>query len=262
MPVTMQRKSIPFADVQFKADTPGAFRARIATLNVVDKDGDVTLPGAFPDGKSIVISAYGHTSWYGALPVGKGVIGSDQSEAWVDGEFFLNTTHGKDTYETVKALAEAGLGEWSHGYDVLDASHDPADLAAYTGASQILQKLDLFEASPVLLGAGVNTATEFVKSMTSPYSDQAEAVLATVKAWVDRSRELAALRAKEGRTLSAANRERLAALAEGLNGALTDIAELLASTEPDAGKSVDGDPELNAIWLGLQRRVTASVATV
>jgi hypothetical protein len=323
----MSRKSIPFADIQFKADKPGTFRARIATLNAVDKDADVTLPGAFPDGKAIVISAYGHKSWDGALPVGKGVIGSDQSQAWVDGEFFLNTMQGKETYETVKALAAAGLGEWSHGYQVLESSTEPGDLSAYPGAAQILKKLDLWEASPVLVGAGVNTATERIKSpllmiagagplkaralaarmkVLSPdaveletvakidllademdglvetlmdqfeipeledlaagepdeaksfsFVDHASHALAGVQAFVSRGKSLADLRAKkqqkEGRVLSVANRERLAALAEGLNGALTDISELLSATEPEAAKSAD-DEELNAIWLQLQRR--------
>ena len=36
----------------------------------VDKDGDLTLPGAIKDGMEVVISAYQHQSHYGALPVG------------------------------------------------------------------------------------------------------------------------------------------------------------------------------------------------
>ena len=51
---SMERKS--FRGVQFKADKPGSFTARIATLNCIDSDGDVTLPGAFEQGKSVLVS--------------------------------------------------------------------------------------------------------------------------------------------------------------------------------------------------------------
>jgi hypothetical protein len=51
----------------------GAVRAIISTMNVVDHDGDLVLPGAFGQ-QRVIISAYGHGSWQGALPVGKGRI--------------------------------------------------------------------------------------------------------------------------------------------------------------------------------------------
>src|SRR5213595_1548806 len=60
----------------FKATSLGEVTALFARLNVVDADGDVTLSGAFTEGAPVVISAYGHTSWGGALPVGKGTIGT------------------------------------------------------------------------------------------------------------------------------------------------------------------------------------------
>ena len=34
----------------------------------------MTLKGAFTTGQAVVVSAYGHGSWEGKLPVGKGVI--------------------------------------------------------------------------------------------------------------------------------------------------------------------------------------------
>lgn len=250
MAATLRRKSL---SVEFKAADDGSFRGRLATLNVVDHDGDVTVAGAFPVGKAIVISSYQHGSWMGALPVGKGVIGANDAEAWVDGQFFLDTTGGLDTYRTVKALAASGQGEWSYGYDVLAGSTDKADLESFPGAKQILKSLGVYEASPVLVGAGINTGTEFIKSMTSPYADHAETVLAAVKGWIDRSRELAALRAKEGRVLSSTNRDRLSALLDAMSAASADISDLLTSTDPDAGKA---GAEVEAIWLALQRDVS------
>src|SRR5512136_179778 len=67
--------------IEIKADgQPGEFRAVFATFNVIDKDGDVTLPGAFKDGAAVRISYWGHR-WQD-LPVGKGVIHQDDKKAW------------------------------------------------------------------------------------------------------------------------------------------------------------------------------------
>jgi hypothetical protein len=238
----------------------GTFKATIATFNVVDKDGDVTFPGAFPVGKEIPISAYGHQSWYGELPVGKGVIGADEKSAWVEGKFFTDTTPGADTYKTAKNLGP--LMEWSYGYDPTESvGPDDARLAGhaeYAGAARGLVKVTPFEASPVLLGAGVMTGTEWVKSMKSPFSDQAEQVLATVEAWFKRSRELAALRQKEGRVLSESNRARLASLADALDTVLGDVRTLLSETDPSAGKASRELVERIALGLGNDSRLTAS----
>ena len=133
----------------------GSFSATFATLNAIDKDGDVTVPGAFADGQPVRISAWGHN--WGALPVGKGVIHADDERAWVEGQFFLDTSHGKDTYLTVKALGE--LQEWSYGYDVTDAAPGEFDGKDV----QFLRGLVVHEVSPVLIGAGIDTRTDRIK---------------------------------------------------------------------------------------------------
>lgn len=136
----------------------GRVQAVFATFNVKDLDGDVTLPGAFDDGAAVRISAYNHTSWGAALPVGKGVISQTQTEAILDGQFFMNTTVGRDTFETVKQMGD--LQEWSYGYDVDDSSEGQLDGEAVN----FLKKLKTYEVSPVLLGAGIGTRTLAAKS--------------------------------------------------------------------------------------------------
>jgi hypothetical protein len=172
----VQRKTAPAA---FKASLrgEGTFGATIARFNVVDAQGDVTYPGALPVGKEIVVSAYGHTSWQGALPVGKGVIGADGVRAWVEGSFFLNTTAGRETWQTVKELGP--LQEWSYGYSVIDASQNPSELGAWPGAMRILKRVDVIEASPVLAGAGIGTGTDFIKGRDVS-REQLEAIRASL----------------------------------------------------------------------------------
>lgn len=163
----MAQKSLSRVDIK-NADR-GEFSAVFSTFNVVDSDGDLTLPGAFEDGAEVLISSYGHTSWQGALPVGKGTIRQTKSEAVCDGQFFMDTTHGRDTFQVVKALG--GGQQWSYGFDVLDSEpmkHDGRQV-------KVLKRLKVHEVSPVLIGAGVNTRTLAVKGLMQDGYDAADA---------------------------------------------------------------------------------------
>lgn len=147
--------------VEIKDAAKGEVEALFSTYNVIDKDGDVTLPGAFTDGAPTKISAYGHTSWSGILPVGKGTIHDTGNGAVLKGQFFLDTTAGKDTFTTVKELGH--LQEWSYGYDVLEYSY-----GEFEGKQvRFLKSLKVHEVSPVLIGAGVGTMTMSAKSAPS-----------------------------------------------------------------------------------------------
>jgi hypothetical protein len=152
----MTRKS--FTGALVKAGAEGRVEAVISTFSVLDKDGDVVLPGAITDGQEVVISAYGHTSHGGALPVGKGVIRTTNTEAILHGQFFLSTTAGRDTFEVVKNLG--ALQEWSyslHNVRGYQGTHDgqPANF---------IESVFVKEASPVLIGASIGTRTLSAKS--------------------------------------------------------------------------------------------------
>jgi hypothetical protein len=166
----MPRKGFE-SSVKVKDATKGQVSAVFSTFDVIDKDNDVTTVDAIKDGEEFVVSAYGHTSWAGELPVGKGVIRTTKSEAIADMQFFMDTTQGRDTFNAVSELAKSGLGEWSYGFDILDAQpgvFDGKDVRVLTGVK-------VFEVSPVLVGAGVNTRTLSVKSATGTKSDAGRA---------------------------------------------------------------------------------------
>ena len=146
-----------------KDATKGEVEALFSRFDVIDHDGDVTLKGAFTEGAPVVISAYNHASHRtAALPVGKGTIHSSAVENGqvMKGRFLLNTSHGHDTFEVVKALAEDDLQEWSYSlHDVV------AKQATWEGQrARILERIGLVkEVSPVLMGAGIDTSTLDVK---------------------------------------------------------------------------------------------------
>lgn len=143
--------------VEIKSQTKGEVAAVFSTFGVADHDGDVTPADAFDNGAKVLISAYNHQSWQGAMPVGKGTIRVGSKEAVMEGAFFMNTTHGRDAFETVKEVGD--LQEWSYGFDVLDAGETEIEGKSY----RLLKKLKVYEVSPVIRGAGIGTYTQSVK---------------------------------------------------------------------------------------------------
>lgn len=200
----------------------GEVTAVFATFNVKDSDWDVTLPGAFEDGAPALISAYGHASWSGMLPVGKGTIATTDTEALFHGRFFMDTTHGRDTFLTVKETGD--LQEWSYGFDILERSFGEFDGEQV----QFLKRLRVHEVSPVLLGAGVGTRTLAAKSSNTRFSEQAQAVVAAVSGLTDRAADVLAKRQEKGKGLGADS----TALLQQLQGELKRLDALLEAPQP------------------------------
>ncbi|GAB2820592.1 hypothetical protein GCM10022221_18150 [Actinocorallia aurea] len=144
-----------------KSEDRGEVVAVFSTFLKRDSDGDVTLPGAFTNGAEVLISAYGHKSWDGLLPVGRGRIVTSSTDARLHGRFFLDTTAGRDTFTVVKELGQ--LGQWSYGYDVLDQEY-----GTFEGKQvRFLKSLAVHEVSPVLVGAGRGVRTLSAKSAST-----------------------------------------------------------------------------------------------
>ena len=213
-----------FSRVEIMDEDKGEVTAVFATLNVIDSDGDVTEAGAFENGAKVRISAYGHTSWNGVLPVGKGSIREVKNEAILDGRFFLDTEAGADTFRVVKELGADGLQEWSYGYDPLEYSFGEFE----DQQVRFLRKLKVHEVSPVLLGAGVGTRLLTAKSGLK-FTEHVEAVMADLDALTTRATEVLALRAEKGKTIAADSADALARLVAGAER----LKALLAEPAPD-----------------------------
>lgn len=146
----------------FKAEVTdeGTVTAVIATLGVKDHDGDVAFKSSFPaDGTKLVMSAYGHKSWDGQLPLGFGTLEVSETEAVVKGQFLMDSDQGRNAYVTVKALSEQGLQEWSYSLTDIKAHRD-----TFKGETvRILDSFEMKEFSPTLKGAGIDTRTLAIK---------------------------------------------------------------------------------------------------
>lgn len=151
----------------------GEVVAAFSIFNELDTDGDVVLSSAFKDGQEVGM-IWSH-SW-GSRAIGKGTISVEEDRAVFRGNFFLDTQDGSEAYKTVKNMG--GLQEWSWGFKVLDADIVEDDESPF-GYKRIIKSTEVYEVSPVLIGANRNTSTLSVKA-DSPN------VKAFVQAEVDR----------------------------------------------------------------------------
>lgn len=223
----MDKKSL--ARVEVKDETKGEVEAVFATFDVVDHDNDVTRKGAYQEGAEVIISAYNHKSWDGALPVGKGTIHEVGNEVVLRGRFFMNTTHGRDHFETVKELGKNQ--EWSYGFNV-----DESEPGEHEGKSvRVLKKMSVHEVSPVLRGAGLGTRTNYAKSLKDEVAEAADAV----KAAVESAERVVALRAEKGKSLSNVATSSL----DGLRDAVKRLDAILNTEAPEESS---GDDDVNA----------------
>ncbi len=222
--------------VTVKDADQGLVTAVFSTFNVVDADGAVTLPGAFDDGAEWMISAYGHKSWEGALPVGKGIVRATETEAVLDGQFFMDTQGGRETFLVVKNMGD--LQEWSYS-----CSPDRYSYGEFDGKNvRFLEHITSGgEVSPVIKGAGIGTRTTAVKSGGLTFAGEAEAVLADLENLVERAADVMAKRQSKGKGLGVDS----SALLKQIQGLNERLGVLLGEPEP-----IPTPPnELQSAWL-------------
>lgn len=209
----------------------GVVDAVVSVFNNVDSVGDRILPGAFA--KSIERKApkivWMH-DW--GLPVGKTVEARELMPgdaelpyeiATLGGlrlkmQFNLETQRGREAFSDIK---NGIIDEFSIGFSINKERNN-------AGIREI-EEVTLYEASPVLYGANPDTR---LISAKSGLNDHIEAIGEEVTAMVTRVKERAAIREKEGRTLSGKNIETLRGVADALQSASETISSLLDQATP------------------------------
>lgn len=168
----------------FKADSPGSLSVEFASLNVLDHDGDITLPGAFGE-QHVRIQSHGHDtrSW----TIGKGIIRESADKAVMEGLLNLDMTDGKNAHASLKFDLEHGtpLQEWSYVFEIMDA-----DFAERDGREvRMLKRLKVHSVDPVFLGAGIGTHTMGIKSVSGlAYAEFCDEVVSIAKEFCERTK--------------------------------------------------------------------------
>ena len=208
----------------------GAGVAVFATLGVLDRDGDVTMPGAFGEQTVKILPAH---DW-SHVPLGKARIYENGNEAIAEFQLNLDIEAARDWHAALKFDMAAGtpVQEWSYGFEITKSS-----LGQHDGKSaRFLESLKVFEVSPVVLGAGMGTRTLAVKGGGLQLGTQISEACEALADLVARVHDLKQLRESEGRQISAERRAELAQLKAAIDGLRPFSAELAAliSSDPAA----------------------------
>lgn len=151
-----------FGAFEIKNEESGEVEAIVATLNEVDRDQDVFLPGSIAEGSPVVLSDYDHSVVLKReRPAGKGAIHLVGDKAVLKGQFFLGTILGRDAFERVKGMGSDG--QWSLGFKTTKALAPTAEWQT-KGARRLIAETKIWETSPVLVGAQFGTTTLNVKN--------------------------------------------------------------------------------------------------
>lgn len=154
------KKQIEFKTID---DEKGEVEAVFSVFNNVDTDGDVVLPGSIKSGfkDNQVPMVFAH-KW--DQPIGKGIIESDDEKATFRGSFFMGTEAGREAYALAKEMGD--LQEWSFGFRINDyeSGKFKKDGEETEFDVRFLKDLEVYEVSPVLVGANRETYTLAIKS--------------------------------------------------------------------------------------------------
>lgn len=212
----------------------------------VDEGGDRSWPGAFSnitiDGRNRVRFVWQHSMFdppiaainyikevpKSALPKKVLAYAPDATGGTEVSRTYLETDRGDEVLEGIKAGA---IDEMSYSYEATKVDFEEVDGKHIRN----LREVNLYDISDVLWG--MNPATAGIKRWLPDglrFQDHSDAVLAAVQEYTERARAIHELRAKEGRVLSQANRNRIASLLDSLREVADDLEELLEATAPKA----------------------------
>lgn len=240
-------KTLATVEVKDDGDDAGTVIAHFAAFDEIDRDREITAKGAFGN-QDVLLGAYGHASTgrFGTptMPVGIGKIHEEKGIAVFEGKFNLNMAAGREAFEAVKMAGP--LQEWSYGFMVTAESVKVVD----NQRIRQLDKLKVHEVSPVMVGAANASRTASIKAMEDlTLEDHADAALTTASEVVDRIKWTADMRAKQGRTLSAANITRLQNLQVQAQAMDAEITTLLEGAGETQGSDDPDDAEKSAMVL-------------
>lgn len=268
--MTVEHKYIDLTSMKAITDGAGGFEGYASVFSELDDVGDIVLPGAYSETIPTFLqrgfTAQSH-DWSVAGVVGFPTEAKEDGE----GLFVRNAFHSTPDAQVVrvKAMERIAAGKQvslSIGYDIsappmMIRREDYAEqLPKYLRSDKLqeglqkaqrfefvrlLGKLNLFEHSIVTVPALQSARVTSVKSADeqpdakddalpagATFAEEGETVLAAVKAYAERAKDVHALRVQGKRRLSAAARERLLNLRDAMKPILAEIEEVLEASEP------------------------------
>lgn len=214
--------------VKFKVDglADGEFMGYASVFGNKDSYGDVVIKGAFTntiaewERKGVPIPLlWGHNTADPDFNLGHIISAvEDDRGLKVHGKLDMESPKAAQTYRLLKS---GRVNQMSFAYSVRDGAYVETDGASGRDSYYELRELDLFEVSIVPIGANQETEILAVKALAS------------------------SLRAKVGRTLSAANEKAMRDVVDQLKSAVGAIEDVLSAAAGDSGAK-DQEPTSGA----------------
>lgn len=208
----------------------GEFTGYASVFGNIDDGGDVVLPGAFEKALPAFLEN-GFISWQHnwEQPVAIPIEAKEDATGLLIRAEFHSTTEAQQartiTNERLAAGKSMGL---SIGYGVEEEE--------YNSTARLLRVINpLYETALVTVPMNRLANVTSVKGALAPerpFAERLGLVLDEAKAVAEHARSRVALRSKEGRVLSASNRDLLASLMEQLNQVSQSVRDLLDATDP------------------------------
>lgn len=260
----IERKFVSLSDFKTIDDGNGGIAGYASRFNEIDSVDDIVLAGAYTD----TLADFIHAGWLApdhswGVADDLGIITSAQEDdigLFFTAEFHPTADAQQVRQKILNRLAKGKSVRLSIGYQIIEAEmvtgkaaiahlrggYTPEQIKSIEAKPQIrlLKRIKLYEVSLVSVPALASAAVTGAKALqddtqdeTMPlagmtFSQHSEQALAAAREFVNRAKALHDLRAKEGRVLSTANRNRLSTMRSALDALRTEIDELLTATQP------------------------------
>lgn len=164
MPQAQTKHITTKASLTADGEEQGLIEAVFSVFDMIDSDGDVVTRSAFTNGQTVPM-VWSH-NW--DMPIGKGKIRVEQDRAVFKGQLWLDTDDGLQAFRRIKNAAE--LQEYSWGFQITDAEPGKVDGRDV----RFIKGTELFEVSPVLVGANRQTQTLALKNSCPTCAEKAD----------------------------------------------------------------------------------------
>lgn len=252
------KKIVTLQQAKARKDGTGGFEGYGSIFNNVDSYGDIVVKGAFKDTLPSFLAngfaSVGHA--WSDIPVATFTEAKeDDTGLWVVGDFHSDdySQRARQVYqERIDRGKTVGL---SIGFTINpDGAIYATDDMGFGSGIRVLKSLDLFEVAIVNMPANPAALAQAVKSSAMcadpmcgcrlgqshhvglKFADHAEALLTELHGFTERAKALTALRAKQSRTNSDDQLERITAIHGELKTVLAEVEGLVQTTPTETSK--------------------------
>lgn len=236
----MLRKTIPFAAaklaVKAEGEGPGEITGYASVFGGVDAYGDSIMPGAYSETiPDFIVRGALHHEHDTRLRLGTISDASEDAHGLlIRAAFHTDPEAQRVRTQIMERLDRSKFMGLSIGYEPLDIEwrtpKDGEPPPPWGDKIRVLKRIKLFEVSVVSVPADADA--EILDAKSRPFEVHSTDVQVAVREWLERCRAGSALRLKDGRDLSAARRDQMAALSGSLRNAADEVDRLLVPPPP------------------------------